>query len=86
MAERLVHCPLTALMLLDVTSVLVPEAQFEKFTYRAQNPLVVNQPVKICGAWEGGKNAVTVWAENALDGTVGMTGKITLYPSALTAA
>ncbi len=55
-----------------------PEAMFKLFRYRALNPLVVNQPVLIKGTWER-DDQVQVWAESAVDGTVGMTGQIELY-------
>ncbi|PSR99441.1 hypothetical protein PHLCEN_2v4135 [Hermanssonia centrifuga] len=73
--ERLVHGPLTALMLLETSALQRPDAVFRTFEYRALNPLVVNRPVTIYGAW--GKSEVQVWAEDG-DGTVGMTGSISL--------
>ncbi|KAI0374944.1 hypothetical protein BV20DRAFT_961178 [Pilatotrama ljubarskyi] len=74
--ERLVHGPLTALMLLDVTALQFPGSAFKSFEYRAVNPLVVNRPVKICGA-QADKDTVIVWAEETASKVVGMTGKIT---------
>lgn len=76
--ERLVHGPMTALMLLDVTSLHKPAARFKTFTYRALNPLVVNEPIVVKGIWRK-DHSVDVWAESAVDGTVGMTGMITLW-------
>ena len=75
--ERLVHGPLTALMLLDTTALHIPGAAFKEFEYRAINPIVVNRPVRICGAQED-KDTIRVWAEETVTKVVGMTGKITL--------
>ncbi|KAI0807538.1 hypothetical protein C8Q74DRAFT_1227982 [Fomes fomentarius] len=60
--ERLVHGPLTALMLLDTTALYFPGSRFKSFEYRAINPIVVNRPVRICGAQED-KETIRVWAE-----------------------
>ena len=76
-AERLVHGPLTALMMLDTTSLHLPGSSFGTFEYRAVNPIVVNRPVRICGVQED-KNTIQVWAEETESKIVGMTGKITL--------
>ncbi|KAI0670334.1 hypothetical protein C8Q78DRAFT_1079309 [Trametes maxima] len=65
--ERLVHGPLTALMLLDVVALRFPRSPFEVFEYRAVNPIVVNRPVKIYGA-QTDKQTVTVWAEETASG------------------
>ncbi|KAH9856932.1 hypothetical protein C2E23DRAFT_806000 [Lenzites betulinus] len=75
--ERLVHGPLTALMLLDVSALQFPGSAFQSFEYRAVNPVVVNRPVKICGA-QTDKETVVVWAEETSSKVVGMTGKIKL--------
>ncbi|KAI9064490.1 hypothetical protein FKP32DRAFT_1666199 [Trametes sanguinea] len=75
--ERLVHGPLTALMLLDVTALHAPGIPFKSFEYRAVNPIVVNRPVRICGAREDNET-MFVWAEETSSGIVGMTGRITL--------
>ncbi|KAI0636921.1 hypothetical protein C8Q77DRAFT_1215804 [Trametes polyzona] len=75
--ERLVHGPLTALMLLDVATLHLPGSAFKSFEYRAVNPIVVNRPVKISGA-QTDKETVVVWAEETASKVVGMTGKITL--------
>ncbi|CDO69526.1 hypothetical protein BN946_scf184785.g31 [Trametes cinnabarina] len=74
--ERLVHGPLTALMLLDVTALHAPGTPFQSFEYRAVNPIVVNRPVRICGA-RTEKDTMLVWAEETSSGIIGMTGKIT---------
>jgi hydroxyacyl-ACP dehydratase HTD2-like protein with hotdog domain len=73
-AERLVHGPLTALMLLEATMFHHPDIKLKSFQYRAMNPLVVNVPVKILGTWDN-KSSISVWCVNEY-GTVGMTGKI----------
>ncbi|KAI0928456.1 hypothetical protein AcW2_004460 [Taiwanofungus camphoratus] len=75
--ERLVHGPLTALMLLETTAFYSPSVAFKAFEYRALNPLVVNRPVKLCGAWRD-KKAIIMWAEEVESQVVGMVGKITL--------
>ena len=69
---------MTALMLLDVTALHLPGAKFKTFEYRALNPIVVNRPVKICGA-KTDKETVLVWAEETSSKAVGMMGKVTLY-------
>nr|VWO98704.1 Gyp1p [Ganoderma boninense] len=78
--ERLVHGPLTALMLLDTTALQVP-GSFKTFEYRAVNPIAVNRVVSINGAQED-KDTIRVWAEveepESGHQVVGMVGKITL--------
>lgn len=76
LSERLVHGPLTALMLLDTTAYFHPLLQFKSFEYRALNPLVVNRTVTIRGAWENDKT-VLVWAVDP-DDVVVMSGRITV--------
>ena len=81
--ERLVHGPLTALMLLDTTVFHYPELKLKTFEYRALNPLVVNKTVTIHGAWEktaagdSTDKALLVWAVDDQD-VVGMSGRITV--------
>ncbi|TBU50830.1 hypothetical protein BD309DRAFT_944763 [Dichomitus squalens] len=79
--ERLVHGPLTALMLLDVTALKIPGRAFKTFEYRAVNPIPVNRRISIHGARES-EETIRVWAEAEELETgrlvVGMTGKITL--------
>ncbi|KAJ7102991.1 hypothetical protein C8R43DRAFT_1092253 [Mycena crocata] len=74
--ERLVHGPLTALMLLEVTMLDNPKAKISHFEYRARNPIIVNQPMTIAGVRNDEHNA-TVWCSNN-EGVVGMTGSIQL--------
>lgn len=64
-------------MLLDVTALQFPGSAFQSFEYRAVNPVVVNRPLKICGA-QTDKDTVVAWAEETSSKVVGMTGKIKL--------
>ncbi|KAF8212209.1 hypothetical protein K438DRAFT_1806164 [Mycena galopus ATCC 62051] len=75
--ERLVHGPLTALMLLEVTKFHKPTAQIAHFEYRARNPVIVNKPMTINGVWVD-EHTATVWCEDDA-GVVGMTGTIKLH-------
>ncbi|KAJ7905521.1 hypothetical protein B0H14DRAFT_2660601 [Mycena olivaceomarginata] len=75
--ERLVHGPLTALMLLEVTKFHKPTAQIAHFEYRARNPVIVNTPMTINGVWVD-EHTATVWCQDAA-GVVGMTGTIKLH-------
>ena len=78
--ERLVHGPLTALMLLEVAARHCG-GLFKSFEYRAMNPLVVNREMAIkCARVDDTK--VKVWAEDAEDGVVGMVGDIQTQPKA----
>ncbi|KAH7921738.1 hypothetical protein BV22DRAFT_1095929 [Leucogyrophana mollusca] len=76
--ERLVHGPLTALMLLEALQFQRPGICFHNFEYRAQNPVIVNQPQTIYGSWTG-QAMVDLWAVDD-DGIVGMTGRVTILP------
>ncbi|OBZ75496.1 Mesaconyl-C(4)-CoA hydratase [Grifola frondosa] len=69
--ERLVHAPLTALMMLETAMFHIPEAAPKAFEYRAMNPIVVNSLIRLCGAREG-QSSVRVWAEDE-NKVVGMT-------------
>ncbi|GJE86915.1 hypothetical protein PsYK624_029980 [Phanerochaete sordida] len=75
--ERLVHGPLTALMLLDTAVFHDPDIKIKSFEYRALNPLVVNKEVTIYGARDIGteEKAIRVWAVDE-DNIVGMSGRI----------
>lgn len=73
--ERLVHGPLSALMLLETFTYHYPDAQLSLFDYRAINPLTVNNKVTIHGAWVNGK-MIKVWLVKEVDGVVCMTGNI----------
>jgi len=72
--ERLVHGPLTALMLLEGLLFHHPGLQLQSFSYRARNPLIVNRTCTIYGSFVG-EDQVDVWCED-LDGAVGMTGRV----------
>ncbi|KAJ7460802.1 hypothetical protein FB451DRAFT_1270374 [Mycena latifolia] len=74
--ERLVHGPLTALMLLEVTMLQKPAARIAHFEYRARNPIIVNRPMTISGAWND-EHSATLWCMND-EGVIGMTGSIQL--------
>ncbi|KAF8636523.1 hypothetical protein AX17_003336 [Amanita inopinata Kibby_2008] len=72
--ERLVHGPLTALMLLETAVLNNPGLKLKSFDYRATNPMVVNRKVSIHGAWINQSRA-TLWCADE-NGVVGMVGSI----------
>ncbi|TRM56219.1 hypothetical protein BD626DRAFT_520401 [Schizophyllum amplum] len=72
--DRLVHGPLTALMLLETLAYNFPAAQPAYFEYRARNPLVVGRACTIFGAWNDERTAL-LWCVDE-NGVVGMTGTI----------
>ncbi|KAG2078264.1 hypothetical protein BDR04DRAFT_1088029 [Suillus decipiens] len=72
--ERLVHGPLTALLLLESLVYHRPKARLRTFSYRAHNPIFVNCPATIHGAIVA-KDKAELWCEND-EGVVGMTGVI----------
>ena len=74
-AERLVHGPLMALMLLEVLQFHNPGLQLQGFEYRARNPVIVNRNSTIYGALTSANKAVMWCADD--DGVVGMTGNVT---------
>lgn len=74
-AERLVHGPLTALMLLEVLQFHKPGLRLHTFEYRARNPVIVNRSSTIYGALTG-ENKAEMWCADD-DGVVGMTGNVT---------
>jgi hydroxyacyl-ACP dehydratase HTD2-like protein with hotdog domain len=76
LAERLVHGPLTALMLLETVKFYHRSATFKSFEYRARNPVIVNRPVTIHGKWVN-ETSVELWTLDE-DGVVGMTGSVTI--------
>jgi hydroxyacyl-ACP dehydratase HTD2-like protein with hotdog domain len=63
-------------MLLETIVYHKPEAMLKTFEYRATNPVIVNRPVTVNGAWENKKTAV-LWCVDG-NGVVGMTGKVQL--------
>ncbi|KIJ68911.1 hypothetical protein HYDPIDRAFT_79628 [Hydnomerulius pinastri MD-312] len=73
--ERLVHGPLTALMLLEALQFHKPGIQLRTFAYRARNPVIVNRTCTIHGAFTG-ENTAEMWCVDE-GGVVGMTGRIT---------
>ncbi|KAL0955748.1 hypothetical protein HGRIS_001963 [Hohenbuehelia grisea] len=72
--ERLVHGPLTALMLLDTVMFYNPVTYIKSFEYRATNPLIVNRRLDFHGAWVEEKVA-KLWCVDE-EGVVGMTGTV----------
>ncbi|KAF8530107.1 hypothetical protein BU17DRAFT_78676 [Hysterangium stoloniferum] len=77
--ERLVHGPMTALMLLEVLENNRPQdLQISTFEYKATNPLFIDRRITIHGNWLN-KHDAELWAQTD-DGVVGMTGKASLKP------
>ncbi|KAF8892554.1 hypothetical protein BD779DRAFT_1436776 [Infundibulicybe gibba] len=72
--ERLVHGPLTALMLLETVTFQQPGSKIKAFEYRARNPMIVGRETTINGVWRDEKKA-EMWCVDE-DGVVGMTGMI----------
>lgn len=75
-SERLVHGPLTAMMLLETAVFFHPEIQIKSFEYRARNPVIVNRLSTIKGVWID-KATIKLWCIDE-DGVVGMTGTVNL--------
>ncbi|KDN48695.1 hypothetical protein RSAG8_02682, partial [Rhizoctonia solani AG-8 WAC10335] len=74
--DRLVHGPMTALLLLRFARFKMPsENHIAAFKYRATHPLVVDRPLTLNLAWTGERRAAEVWATNQ-EGIVGMRGSI----------
>ncbi|KAF8654170.1 hypothetical protein AX16_003699 [Volvariella volvacea WC 439] len=71
--ERLVHGPLTALMLLETAIYHHPNVSLSSFEYRAQNPLVVGRELTMYGKWLDEKK-ISLWCQDG--GVVGMTGVV----------
>ena len=74
--ERLVHGPLTALMMLEAVVSNEPGSVVKAFTYRARNPLVLNKQHTIYGHYGSG-TTIKLWCVSE-DGVVGMTGEVDL--------
>ena len=74
LVERLVHGPLTALMLLESIAFHRPDVVMRHFAYRAVNPVIVSRPCIICGHWES-RDVVRLWTIDD-GGVVGMIGKV----------
>ncbi|KAF8604125.1 hypothetical protein BDV93DRAFT_606158 [Ceratobasidium sp. AG-I] len=84
--DRLVHGPLTALLLLRLAHANTPPgSHIAAFQYRATHPLVVDRPLSLNLRWVSGSRqtpnkgnkptAVDVWATND-KGVVGMRGSV----------
>ncbi|RDB20529.1 Mesaconyl-C(4)-CoA hydratase [Hypsizygus marmoreus] len=72
--ERLVHGPLTAMMLLETAVFHNPNIRISSFEYRARNPMIVNRTSTIHGTWTD-KDTIDLWCVEE-GGLVGMTGKV----------
>ncbi|CAE6518095.1 unnamed protein product [Rhizoctonia solani] len=74
--DRLVHGPMTALLLLRFAHFKMPsENHIAAFKYRATHPLVVDRPLTLNLTWTSERRAAEVWATNQ-EGIVGMRGSI----------
>ncbi|GAB1523045.1 hypothetical protein RhiTH_006174 [Rhizoctonia solani] len=74
--DRLVHGPMTALLLLRFAHFKMPsENHVAAFKYRATHPLVVDRPLTLNLAWTSERRAAEVWATDP-DGILGMRGSI----------
>jgi hydroxyacyl-ACP dehydratase HTD2-like protein with hotdog domain len=75
-AAPVVHGPLTALLLLEFLQYHKPKGTWiSEFSYNATNPLYVNAPVTLHGAFtDESKMEATVWAKGEGEG-VGMVAK-----------
>jgi len=78
--ERLVHAPLTALMLLETLAFYHPKVQMKSFEYRALNPVVVNHELTFHGSRSGLE--MILWVQDQA-GTVGMRGKVSFEPGSI---
>jgi len=76
--ERLVHGPLTSLMLLEAFQHMTRYGgNIVGFEYRAQNPVIVGRVQHILGDYDETGQKFTIWAQDN-DGVVGMTSIISL--------
>ncbi|KAI5123365.1 hypothetical protein M0805_001786 [Coniferiporia weirii] len=75
--ERLVHGPLTALMLVEALFHKAYAGRIDNFVYRARNPVFVGRRQHVCGALSPGGGSAALWAEDD-DGVVSMTGTVDL--------
>jgi 3-methylfumaryl-CoA hydratase len=74
-AERVVHGPLTAILLADLVRAQAPGA-IQTFSFRAQNPLFVNAPLRLRGGPQEGETArVTAYTPA---GKPAMTASVTV--------
>ncbi|KAG8741754.1 hypothetical protein FRC10_002532 [Ceratobasidium sp. 414] len=75
---RLVHGPLTALLLLRFANFLVPfDNHIVASKYRATHPLVVDRPLTLNLHWTNERKGAEVWATSDR-GVVGMKGTVVL--------
>ncbi|KAF8350669.1 hypothetical protein F5887DRAFT_940389 [Amanita rubescens] len=72
--ERLVHGPLTALMLLETAAFHNPGLMLKSLEYRATNPMFVNREMTINGTWLDDSTA-RLWCMDE-KGVVGMVGSV----------
>ncbi|RXW20903.1 hypothetical protein EST38_g4972 [Candolleomyces aberdarensis] len=72
--ERLVHGPLTAMMLLETLTFNYPMAHIKEFEYRATNPMYVDRELTLNGTWVD-ETTAKVWCVDD-EGVVGMRGTI----------
>lgn len=76
--DRLVHGPLTSLLLLRFTHFLAPsDKNIVAFKYRATHPLVVDRPLTLNLRWAKERTGAEVWATSD-KGVVGMKGTVVL--------
>ena len=80
--ERLVHGPLTALMLIENLYESGYRGRIDNFEYRAWNPVVVGRRQYLHATLNDDKSKATLWAEDD-DGVVGMTGNVDLVDRGL---
>ncbi|KAG9126882.1 hypothetical protein FRC07_001540 [Ceratobasidium sp. 392] len=74
--DRLVHGPLTALLLLRFAhSLTPPDNHIVAFKYRATHPLVVDRPLTLNLHWTNEHTGAEVWATSD-QGVVGMKGTV----------
>ncbi|KAI0094035.1 hypothetical protein BDY19DRAFT_920390 [Irpex rosettiformis] len=72
--ERLVHGPLSALMLLELVNYGL-SMEIGHFEYRAYNPMLVNRPIVLNAQWNG-QHELALWAADKETGTIGMAGSV----------
>lgn len=76
--DRVVHGPLTALMLLDLASINAPPNKYiSYFAYRARRPVIVNRSLNLSGSWGSGVSDAMCIAKNNF-GEVCMTAEVKL--------
>lgn len=72
--ERLVHGPLTSLLLLELASLLTPPGSkgplaVKRYTYQARHPVLVGKALTLCGTYVRQKDnsiprRMRLWAQN----------------------